>query len=262
MTYDLIMTVIHRLIYISLCSVILLWPSFSQANMALSDYRIFFSANQRSNALQIRNTSDKPLRFTTQIVHMNMTDEGTLIPITIEEAGDSSAKRMLRFSPKRATIPPYGIQAIRFSVRKPKGLKPGEYRAVLKLIGSVDVNNTGGLAVRPKIAYNLPIIIRHGQVNATGELYEPSLIYRDAKPFLSVWLKSDGNRSLYGSLSVLDSGNDEVGRVNGIAFYQPLDKRRVLIPLNDDTTGNVIIKFEEDPAFGGTVEDIINYKIE
>lgn len=219
--------------------------------MALSDYRLFFDANSRSSAIQIRNTANVPLQFTTQVLHYRMTEEGTLEQIKGEEVIEFSAKRLLRYSPKRATIPPLGIQAIRFSVRKPRNLEDGEYRAVLKITGT-EVNSTGlGINVRSRLSYNLPIIIRHGELTADVSLLEPQLVNQNGIMQVQLWQERKGNRSLYGGFVVTDEEGNEVGRLNGIGLYPPIERRKVLIPLTEEAKGKLTITFTEDLKYGG-----------
>lgn len=221
------------------------------ANMALSDYRLFFDANTRSNAIQIRNTASQPLQFTTQVLHYKMTEEGTLQEVTGTEAELFSAKPLLRYSPKRATIPPLGIQAIRFSVRKPRNLKDGEYRSVLRITGT-EVNESGaGINIRSRLSYNLPVIIRHGELFADVSLMEPKLVNQNGVMQVQLWQTRTGNRSLYGGFVITDEDGNEVGRLNGIGLYPPIERRKVFIPLTEEAQGNLTITYTEDLKYGG-----------
>lgn len=221
------------------------------ANMALSDYRLFFDSGSRSNAIQIRNTASQPLQFTTQILHYRMTEEGTLEEVTGPDAMIFSAKPLLRYSPKRATIPPLSIQAIRFSVRKPRNLADGEYRAVLRITGTEVNTNGAGINIRSRLSYNLPIIIRHGELAADVGLMEPQLVNQNGIMQVQLWQTRTGNRSLYGGFIITDEDGNEVGRLNGIGLYPPIERRKVLIPLTEEAKGNLVITFTEDLKYGG-----------
>ena len=76
------------------------------ANLALSEYRLYFDNQTKNNALMIRNTSDKRLDFKLMLTHKDMTEDGALIDVPLSEVTERSAKSMLRFSPRRGNIAP------------------------------------------------------------------------------------------------------------------------------------------------------------
>ena len=240
-------------VFLLLLAGLLLTPFHLQANLALSEYRLYFDNKSKNNSLLIRNTSDIPLEFTTRIIHMDMTEEGTLAIVEPNVVEGRSAKKLLRYSPRRGLIPAKGMQAIRLSLRKPANLDRGEYRAVLRVVGGTVSSEltSGGVAIKPKIAYNIPIIVRHGKLSAAGELVNPQLVMQNGLPSIQLWQQLDGNRSLYGDFVLLAEDNQEVGRVNNVALYPPLTRRKVYIPLNKDVQGKITIQYTEQGKYGG-----------
>ena len=68
------------------------------------------------------------------------------------------------------------------TVRKKAELAVGEYRAVLKIIASESQNpDIDGISIRPKVAYSVPVIVRHGQLEADSELINPQLITQNGR---------------------------------------------------------------------------------
>ncbi len=230
------------------------YPLYSYAGLALSEYRLLFDAKNRADALLIRNTDDYAINYQVQIIHLDMTEEGTLIPVSDEAVKDRSAKPFIRFSPRRGLIQGNKMQAVRFSVRKPANLAVGEYRAVLRIISQkAQTQGETGVNLNAKISYSIPVIVRHGKLHADAELNNIRLIMQNSTPTIQLMLSLTGNRSLYGDFSVMTEDQQEIGRVNGIALYPPLNKRKVNIPLSDTYQGTVIIRFDEQQRYGGNI---------
>jgi len=223
----------------------------SHANISLSKFRMYFDNNNRNEALQLRNKGDLPIRYSVELGLVAMTEEGTIYPVDIDPF---SAIGLLRYSPKRGTIQPGDRQALRFSLRKPAGLKDGEYRAVLKITSSEINNSSSAVSLQSKLAYNLPIIVRHGRLSADTSLLDPKLVNIGDVAHVELWQTLDGNRSLFGDFIVEDSDGNEVGILKNSAVYQPLNRKKVTIPLKSEVTGNVTITFKEVAKYGGNLE--------
>ncbi len=241
----------YFLVLIFLFSV-LLFSHLAHASLALSEYRLYFDSRTKNNALMIRNTSNKVLDYKVTLVHKDMTEEGNLVDVTEEQVIGRSAKPLLRFSPRRGTIKPQEAQAIRMMVRKKADLAQGEYRAVLKIISSEAQDpNSNTLSIRSKIAYSVPVIVRHGQLQAQSSIVNPQLITQNGQPTLMFWQTLEGDRSLYGNFKVISSDETVIGELNNLAIYPPLTRRKVYIPLSQDVAGPVTIQYQENESYGG-----------
>ncbi|MEW9799055.1 fimbrial biogenesis chaperone [Alteromonas sp. CYL-A6] len=248
------MSVISRFLLV----VLMLLPFMASANITLSKYRIYFDANDRAEALQLRNTGATDAQFSAELVLSAMTEEGKVYTV-FEDEFDASP--LLRYSPKRGTIGPGQRQALRFALRKPAGLPEGEYRAVLKLTSSLATPGNGSINLNSKLAYSIPVIVRHGRLSATTTLTQPQTIMVNDNPHIQLWQTREGNRSLYGNFMVTDEDGNEVGVVNGIATYLPLQKRKVLIPLKPGFRGPVTITFTENENYGGDAAATLDYVV-
>ena len=222
-----------------------------QANIALSKYRVFFDTDSRTDAIQIRNTGSVSIRYSVELGLVEMTEEGTMFVVSEDP---KSAIPFLRFSPKRGVIAPGNRQALRFALRKPAGLEDGEYRAVLKLTSKLDASSVGNVNLNTALTYNVPIIVRHGRVSASSELLQPQLVMKDGTAHIQLWQSREGNRSLFGNFLVTDADGNELGVLNNVATYLPLNRRKVLIPLSREVTGDVTISYNEVAKFGGSIQ--------
>ena len=220
------------------------------ANITLSKNRLFFAENDRSDAVQLRNSGGRPMQFNTKMHLVEMDENGGIIRV---ETLDNSAIDMLKFSPKRGIVEPGGKQVIRFKLRKPRDLGAGEYRAVLSITTSIATDKPEAVTLNSRLAYNMPVIIRHGSTEATTELINPRVVYFNNTPQLEVWQTLNGNRSLFGNFTVTNKKGEQVGLLNGVAVYTPLSQRKVLIPLNELYSKDELnVEFNEVIAFGGS----------
>ena len=220
----------------------------AQATLSVSKYRLYFDKDNRTDSLQIRNTGSVLMDYSVELSLVAMTEDGTLYKV---EEDPLSAIPLLRYSPRRGTVEAGGRQALRFALRKPAGLADGEYRALLTISSTADTKSTATVSLNTTLNYNIPIIVRHGRVEATTELLEPRLVMRSDIPHLEFWQSRQGNRSLYGNFIVSDEQGNELGALNNSAVYLPLKRRKVSIELNKRVKGKVSVEYEEIAQFGG-----------
>jgi fimbrial chaperone protein len=230
-----------------------------QANIALSKYRLYFDSSNKADALQVRNSGSQPLQFSAELTLMDMTEEGSLYKV---ESSPFSAIPLIKYSPKRGVINPGESQALRFLVRKPANLAAGEYRAVLRLGSAMIARETGSPIVGAKLYYSLPIIVRHGRLEASTELLQPQLVMVDNVPNIQFWQGLEGNRSLFGDFTITDGENNEVGVLKNVAVYQPLKRRKITIHLNQQVKGKIKINYKESAQFGGTEQATTEFQLD
>lgn len=231
---------------------LLVFSSSVSAHFSIDKSRLYFDRNNRFQTLTIRNNSEVPISYTVKVNHVDMTEEGRILPVADENDVRNSAKKLLRYSPRRGSILPGGSQILRFIVRKPAGLESGEYRSQLRIEGGLQ-NDPNMLAAR--VAYNLPIIVRHGQTEATADLeyigIGPSTQGKDAKE-LTLWIKRTGNRSLFGNFLITNENGEVIGQTKGMSVYEPISRRMARIDLTGDPTSKITVKYEELTEYGGT----------
>ena len=229
----------------------LFFSSIANASIALSEYRLYFDGRTKQNALMIRNTSDNNLDYRVLLIHKDMTEEGNFVEVSDAEVIGRSAKPLLRYSPRRGVIKSQEVQAIRMTVRKKADLPVGEYRAVLKIITSKVSEQNEAESVKSKLAYSIPVIVRHGKLEAESSIVNPQLITQNGQPTVMFWQTLKGNRSLYGNFQVMNSDRAIVGEVNNLAVYTPLTRRKVYIPLTQQVEGPLTIEYQENKRYGG-----------
>ncbi|MCB9990743.1 MAG: hypothetical protein H6867_05120 [Rhodospirillales bacterium] len=218
----------------------LLWLNEAQA-LQLSMKRIVFEGPKRSDIITIMNNSAREQTYRIGWRHYRMDEQKSLVYIKEGEEGKSGIKwadDMIRYAPRRVTVPAGGSQQIRILLRRPRDLEPGEYRSHLWIVSEAppeafdpNRNKQAGqqafrLTMQP--AMTMPIFVRHGDFEAAASITEPKLVRSADGAVVSFVLNRSGNRSLYGDVKVICTGNGEfvASHIRGIAVYTEV-KRRV-----------------------------------
>ncbi|MCK5385080.1 MAG: hypothetical protein KAJ29_05835 [Alphaproteobacteria bacterium] len=255
-------------------------------SVSLDPKRIVFDGRDRSAEIYLMNSSDKEVTYRIFFQEMEMSENGSIKKIEEDQVpeGFPAASKMIRYSPRQVDIPAHSSQIVMFMARKPKDLADGEYRSHVvfqavpddagqSLDDMVLKGGEVGVKIIPIFGISIPVIIRHGELSATVGISDLKLGKKDDKQVLSMTLKRDGNRSIYGHMEALytpaDGGKEiSIGRIKGISVYDGVSKRDVTLTLNPPEGvalrkgGTIKLKFEEDRDMGGdaTTESVITIK--
>lgn len=225
----------------------LLSPS-AHADLMLHPTRIVFEKNARAAQVELINDSKEPATYRITLVNRRMTADGQFEAVDTPQPGELFAEPMLRYSPRQITLEPGTAQTVRLMLRKPAVLADGEYRSHLhfeKLAtaeGSTSIEEQGkrgdiGVVLRALVGASMPIIVRHGDTDATVALSQLALHKGEAggPPLASLQFERSGNRSVYGDLQVSftpQGGKPQVlATAGGVAVYTPNALRRASLPL-------------------------------
>lgn len=242
---------------------VLFSPSAYAVRVSLK--RVVFDNKTRSEILTIINNTGSEQTYRLGWRKYRMDDGKSLRAVhDDEDASDILwAEDMIRFAPRRATIPAGGSQQVRLLFRRPADLKDGEYRAHLWIVSETkpeafttqegDQNQSVKLAVQPAIS--LPIFVRIGDLTAEASISDATLTQKSGMLNASFVLHRTGTRSIYGDFEFIcaDSGNNVVlHQVRGIAVYMETDHRNLDfdIPLSTQTAPScktVQIIYRADP---------------
>ena len=244
------------------------------AELSLFPTRIVLERNQRAAQVELVNRGGEPETYRIALVNRRMTETGEIVPADTAEAGERFADEMLRFSPRQVTIPPGGSQTVRILLRKPADLASGEYRSHLQFDRMEDTaasssieasgkpaGNEIGVVIRALVGASIPIIVRHGDTNASVALSNLALIPASGQdgPLIAMHMNRNGNRSVYGDLSVtitpVGGKPVEVARAGGVAVYAPNAVRRATMPLQippglNLTGATLQLSYRERPEAG------------
>jgi hypothetical protein len=180
-----------------------------------------------------------------------MKEDGSFVAIERPDSAQMIASPYLRVFPRTVTLAPSEPQVIMLQCRRTADMKVGEYRSHLyfrsekqsALLGKVSKNkDTTQLSVKliPIYGISIPVIIRTGTVNVSSTLTNLELDSPNGvTQILKLTLNRTGNISIYGNITVqyipLKGKPFEVGALNGIGVYTNINKRNIIINLNNLT---------------------------
>jgi hypothetical protein len=267
------MNFFHRL---TLFLLLLLPVSHALAELMLYPTRIVFAGNQRAAQLELINNGTESETYRISLVNRRMSETGAFSGIDVPLPGEQFAEDMLRYSPRQVTLAPGAGQAVRIMVRKPANLATGEYRSHMLFAMQPDprgrtsvessdatADNEIGIMLTALVGASIPVIVRHGNTNASVALTHIDLQRpADKAPVLGFVMERSGNQSVYGDLTISFtpySGSEQViARANGVAVYTPNPLRRASITLgqlngSQLTNGALRVTYREQAEDGGAL---------
>lgn len=242
----------HTLVRSILFSLALCLGSVAYADLLVSPTRVLMNDDNRSATLTLRNNSSgsRSYRLSWQDKHSNSDGRYTIIPEN--EQWPSSAKDMIRHSPRQITVGPNENQTVRFNWRPPADLPSGEYRSHILLEVIPDVSEptatleakTGkddvGIQVFMQMSFSIPVIVRHttDAPKVSISNIEPVQTTDKEHIALKITFNRDGKASSYGRVVVemqrnSDSPVEKIGEYRELTIFHEMDKRDLTIPLRD-----------------------------
>lgn len=264
-----------------LCSLSLALPLLTLAESVLQvlPTRVVMDGPKRSANITLINRGDEEGSYRMFFRNIRTNDQGEFSEAKQALEGELFANNMLRFSPRRITVPARSKQSIRVVLRKPKDMPAGEYRSHLvfrklpKQSSALDdeaSNQALGFSLKPIVEVTIPVIVRSGKTMAKLSLSEATIRANASKGRdIHFTINRQGNRSLYGDVGIwwlkADGSRESVGLARGIAVYSPNDKREFEMPLELNQqqldNGKLLIEYIEDPAFGGNLKTSLEVPI-
>jgi P pilus assembly chaperone PapD len=241
-------------------------PAQAAGDLLVAPTRVVLDG-QRGTEVILNNIGSETATYRISIELRRMTSEGRLEDVTEQEENEieQAAKAMIRYAPRRVTLPPNQPQAIRLGVRAPEGLADGEYRAHLLFRAIPDARAVtaqkvpeGGfsIALTPIYGVTIPVIIRQGNLQATAAIANGRLEQDPDGQVLSFDISRSGDRSVYGEIRVTKPGVSEPLMVaRGIAVYREVNQRKVTLPIPPEVAaqlkGQVSVEYYETENAGG-----------
>jgi P pilus assembly chaperone PapD len=214
------------------------------AELAVAPTRVVFDARAREADVLLTNRGTEERTYRIELEDRVMDSSGKL---SVAANVPSSAKGMIRFSPRQVRLQPGQSQIVRIQLRKPATLGEGEYRSHLRIAEVPEtVSRTQrmdferedgrwlGVQLKPVFGISVPVIVRHGDPSASVAVGQVML--RQDRSAADLELRREGTKSVYGTLKAtfLPAGGLEpvdVAELAGIALYADLPVRRLTLPL-------------------------------
>jgi len=211
-------------------------PLAAQGDLLIAPTRLVLDG-RRGGEVILSNIGAEEATYRVTLELRRMTAEGELVAVDEAEANltEKAALEMIRYAPRRVTLPPGEPQAIRISARPGAELADGEYRVHMSFAAipkvkpiSAAAEPTTGLVINltPIYGITMPIIIRKGELEVTAAITNPRLEQTEEGPAFAVDIARTGQASFYGDVLVYPQGDGEpVFVVRGIGVYPEIAAR-------------------------------------
>ncbi len=241
-------------------------PAKAAGDLLVAPTRVVLDGRRGAEVI-LNNIGAEEATYRISLELRRMNDIGKLDDVVPEEANatEKAALEMIRFAPRRVTLPPNQPQSIRIGLQGTEALPDGEYRAhmlfrAIPKTPDVTAEDTqaNGLKINliPVYGVTIPVIVRKGELKATAAIANASIARDNEGQTLQFSLARQGDRSVFGEVHVTRPGVAEPLLVaKGIAVYPELQSRIVSLPLDAASAakmpGEVVISYYEAPEAGG-----------
>jgi P pilus assembly chaperone PapD len=205
----------------------------------ISPTRILLSDTEKVTVINVSNLSSVERAYTLSAEDIVMTSDG------VTKNGENfpySAKRMIRFVPRKFSIPAGGRQSVRIMAKFPEGTADGDYHCHLNFVedfskrqAQTKDNSVPRASMEAPVQYTamIPVILSHGNVSATVKMLDPKISKSENpdRPYkLSMELSRKGNAqgvAIFDYKYIPPNGGAEIslGNKSTAYIYREVDKR-------------------------------------
>lgn len=245
-----------RILFILLIFLLgLRFQSLAQGDLVISPTRVMFEGNKQKEELNLVNMGKDSAIYSISFVQYNMKEDGNYVIIEKPDSGQMFADPYLRIFPRKVMLAPGESQVIMLQCRRKPNMLAGEYRSHLYFRSEqnykpLGMNNSAtdttqiSVQIIPVFGISIPVIIRSGNVNVSATLTDLKLeILQDTMQCLNLTINRIGNCSIDGCIIIkyitTQGTSYEIGAVKGVKVYTNLNKRNIVIKLNN-TSGKTL----------------------
>ena len=250
----------------------LLLPSagIAQGDLLIAPTRLVLDGRRGAEVI-LSNTGNEPETYRVNLELRRMDENGDLEPVAEADANatEKAALAMIRYAPRRVTLPPSQPQSIRISVRPGDDLPDGEYRVhmafaalpkVRPVAATAPAADQSGISINliPIYGIVMPIIVRKGALTVKAGLANPHVVPGPQGDTFAIDMTRSGNESVYGDLLVYPRGaKDPVFVARGIGVYPEITVRHAafgITPAQEAALkGPVHVEYREASENGGAL---------
>lgn len=220
-------------------------------DLLVSPVRVIFEGRTRVAEVTLVNKGDETSVYRISFENRRMKEDGTFEEVEEARAGELFSETLVRYAPRRVELQPNAPQTLRLMLRKPPSLEDGEYRSHLYFAAVPQENGVSGLEesetdnisieLTPIYGVTIPIIVRHGELDANVEIGELSSATTQSGAYeLNLQMSRTGDRSVYGDISVRLPGSPHaLAEKRGVAIYSPNQSRKVAFQVPADVAETI-----------------------
>lgn len=241
-------------------------PVSAQGDLLVAPTRVILNGGRGTEVI-LSNIGAEEATYRISLELRRMQSDGNLVDVAEGSANDKerAALEMIRYAPRRITLPPGQPQSVRIAARPGADLPDGEYRVHMAFRGipkpapaPIPGEAATGISVAliPIYGVTIPVIVRQGRLEAQVAISDPHMASGEEGRLLEFGLTRSGDSSTYGEVRV-SKGGALIYLVRGLAIYPEIGVRKVSLALTPEQaaamTGPVRIEYREMPEAGGEV---------
>lgn len=260
-----------------MASVMMVAPAFAEGVLYVSPLRVEVKPNEQTTTLSVTNKSAGTKRYNVTAIDQTMTADG--VTQTVDNF-EYSAKRMMRFMPRRIVLEPGQRQMVRVMIRRPNGLPDGDYHTHLlfeeeqpSVTASVSETLEKGFKLDIGAVYSvaIPVVIQHGTVSSSIALGDVTVNRAPEngapKGHILAVISRGGNAEATGFLTIKTADDKMTDLVSArrVRIYREVDKVGLKLPLNEfganfKGKANVLFKRDNLPDSPVIAERVLEIK--
>lgn len=241
-------------------------PAQAAGDLLIAPTRVILDG-RRGTEVFLNNIGNEEATYRITLELRRMNDRGRLDDVDIVQATDKekAALEVIRYAPRRVTLPPNQPQSIRIGMQPGDNLPDGEYRAHLLFRAipkavpvetTQDKGNTLKIQLIPIYGISIPVIVRKGNLEGVAALSNVRLGKDNEGTTLEFDMSRTGDKSVFGEIHVTKPGVAEpISVAKGVAIYPEVARRNVSLPLPPEVAakmkGEVVVSYYEAPEAGG-----------
>jgi len=236
-------------------------PISAHARVDIIPHMVVIEGRDRSSEVTIINLSDEVNTYALDILNYRQGNNGAYETLDGPLSPDFDPEKIVRMSPREFTLIARAKQKVRLSLRKPADLPEGEYRFHILAVGREEmpeerVTGEKQVSVKVNVGVAIPVIIRHGDLSATGKLTDFKLVGStkspSQKPEFQFTALREGNASTLGRVEVFwspDGGSanyKSIGFITNFNLFTEITERKGAITLSElPTSGQLKIVYSD-----------------
>lgn len=186
-----------------LFSGVYLAKSYAETALFFAPTRVEIKESKPVEEIRVTNMSDIARSYRVNLENVVMGEDGITSRV---DNFDYSAKRMIRYVPRKFDLQPGERQIIRIMARYPEGTEDGEYHAHLEFledvgrrleINNIDENDAAARAramAQVSYATAVPVILSKGAINTSVDMSDVALGKdKNGRPQITLTLHRSGN---------------------------------------------------------------------
>jgi len=223
--------------------------AFDAYSISISDRRLYLDPKSSITDIRILNMEAQNQNCEVLIKDVVINSQGQIALVTGNTKTENSAKPLVRLAPRRFTLGMKEHQMVKLLYRRKPGVKNGEFQGVLAIkCQQVTAKSDEKVKIDAALVHNVPIIVRTGKLPIKAEFI--SKVIQDDS--LQVELEIKGQRSLTGTITLVDSDSGEVvHEQKNVSIYAQKPIKKLKFALGKHKNSPLLITFTENSKFGG-----------